>query len=351
MKAAVLNAFGAPLTIEEIDDPHPGPDDAVIRVKACGIDGTDLKLLDGFGYTPDLPFIMGHEAAGVIESVGERVTVFKPGDRVIPYNFLIPPDSPWYRTDREQLCPDMIGVVGVKNRNGGYAEKLLLPAEQLVQIPEGISWRDAAVYCDAGLTAYHAVDRSRLTKGETVLVIGVGGVGSFAIQFARLAGARVIALDRLQTKLDWARTLGATVAVTSDEVGEAVRAFTNGEGLECVLDIVGTEQTMAVGIDAVRGGGRIVVVGYTPDIFALSGKRLAQNELEIIGSRAGSRKELAGALALTAAGKIRSIVTDTAPLDQVNEALDKLRRGEVIGRLVLDIAMDADEVDRMKLTA
>lgn len=341
MKAAVLRAFGAPLSIEEVDDPHPGPDEAVICVKACGIDGTDLKLLDGLGYTPGLPFIMGHEVAGVVDSVGDRVTAFKPGDRVIPYNFLIPPGNAWYRTEREQLCPEMLGVVGVKNHHGGYAEKLLLPADQLVLIPAGIAWRDAAVHCDAGLTAYHAVRRSRLTMGETALVIGVGGVGSYAVQLAKLAGARVIAVDRLQTKLDWARDLGATEAVCSDEVSRTVRDLTDGGGVDCVMDIVGTEQSFATAIDAVCAGGRIVVVGYTSDSFPLSGKRLAQNELEVIGSRAGSRKELGVALGLTAASLIRSIVTDTAPLNLVNEALDKLRRGEVVGRLVLDITIDA----------
>ena len=343
MKAAILKAFGAPLLIEEVDDPRPGPDDAVVKVGVCGIDGTDLKLLDGFGYTPELPFVMGHEAAGVVESVGGRVMTVRPGDRVIPYNFLIPPESPWYQTEREQLSPDMLGVVGVKNRNGGYAERLLLPARQLVRIPDGIAWHDAAVHCDAGLTAYHAVRRSRLTLGETALVIGVGGVGSFAIQFARLAGARVIASERTQAKLDWAHSLGATEVVESNDVSRAVRDLTNGRGVDCVLDIVGTEQTMAAAVDAVSPGGRIVIVGYTPDAFALGGKRIAQNELEIVGSRGGSRKELTAALNLTAAGLVRSIVTDRAPLAKVNEALAKLRRGDVLGRLVLDIATTTGE--------
>ena len=340
MKAAILKAFGTPLSIEEVDDPHPGPDDTVLRVRVCGIDGTDLKLLDGFGYTPELPFIMGHEAAGVVETVGDRVTAFKPGDRVIPYNFLIPSESSWYQTEREQLSPDMQGIVGVKNRNGGYAERLLLPARQLVRIPDGIAWHDAAVHGDAGLTAYHAIRRSRLTLGETALLIGVGGVGSFAIQFARLAGARVIAAERTRTKLDWALHLGATEVVESDHVARAVRDLTDGRGVDCVVDIVGTEQTMAAAIDAVSPGGRIVIVGYTPDSLALSGKRLAQNELEVIGSRAGSRRELSAALSLTAAGLVRSIVTDRAPLESVNEALAKLRRSEVVGRLVLDIVTE-----------
>lgn len=338
MRAALLKAFGSPLVVEETAEPAAGPDDIVIDVKVCGIDGTDLKLLDGFGYTPDLPFIMGHEAAGVVHSVGARVTAVSPGDRVLAYNFLLSPDSHWFQSDREQLAPDISGVIGVKNCNGGYAEKLVLPAYQVVPVPNEVAWHDAAVFADAGLTAFHAVRRSRLTFGETVLVIGAGGVGSFAIQYAKLAGATVLVAERTAAKREWAKRLGADAAIATEDAAQAVKALTGNRGVDCVLDLVGTEQTMVAATDAVAAGGRIVIVGYTPDVLPLSGRQLAQNEIEVIGSRAGSRKELRAALDLAASGKLRSIVTDRAPLGQVNQALDKLRRGEVLGRLVLDIA-------------
>lgn len=338
MRAAVLRAFGSPLSIEEIEDPRPGPYDVIVNVQVCGIDGTDLKLVDGFGYAPDLPFIMGHEVAGFVEAVGARVASLRPGDRVIPYNFVIPRESLWFRSDREQLAADMIGVVGVRNCNGGYAEKLVLPEYQFVRIPDGVDWHDAAVHGDAGLTAYHAVQRSRMVTGETVVVIGAGGVGSFAIQFAKLIGARVIVAERTPLKRNWALQLGADEVVAAETMVDDIKKLTGGHGAACVLDIVGTEQTMAAAVDVIEAGGRVVIVGYTPDYMNLAGKRLAQNEIEVMGSRAGSRKDLSAALNLTAAGKIRSIVTDRAPLREVNEALAKLRRGEVIGRLVLDIA-------------
>ncbi len=337
MKAAVLKAFGSPLAIEEVAEPKAGPDDIVIDVQVCGIDGTDLKLLDGFGYTPDLPFIMGHEAAGIVHSVGARVTTVKRGDRVLAYNFLIAPESRWFQSEREQLAPDMTGVVGVKNCNGGYAEKLVLPGYQVVGIPDGVAWHDAAVHGDAGLTAFHAVRRSRLAVGETMLVIGAGGVGSFAIQYAKLAGAVVIVAERTAAKREWAKGLGADAAIATEDMAASAKTLAGAGGVACVLDLVGTEQTMVAALGAVAAGGRVVIVGYTPDVLPLSGKRLAQNEIEVIGSRAGSRKDLAAALDLAAAGKIRSIVTDRAPLAEVNQALARLRRGEVLGRLVLDI--------------
>jgi propanol-preferring alcohol dehydrogenase len=337
VRAAVLKAFGQALSIEQIEEPRAGPDDAVVRVIACGIDGTDLKLLDGFGYTPDLPFVMGHEPAGIVESVGANVRGVKPGDRVITYNFLIPRASAWFQSEREQLCPDMLGVIGIKGHSGGYAEKLAVPAHQLVRVPDSLAWHDAAVHCDAGVTAYHAVRRSRLALGETALVIGVGGVGSFAVQFAMLSGARVIAVERTEAKHAWARTLGVRDILGVENVGGAVSELTDGRGADCVIDIVGSEATMAIALDAVAVGGRIALVGYTPDSFILPGNRLAQNEIEVIGSRCGSRRELVEALRLSAEGRVRSIVTDREPLERVNEAVAKLRNGEVLGRLVLDV--------------
>ena len=191
----------------------------------------------------------------------------------------------------------MLGVVGVKGHAGGYAEKLRVAARQLVAIPEGVGWHDAAVHCDAGLTAWHAVGRSRLAATETVLVIGVGGVGSFAVQFARLAGARVVAAERTQAKLDWARKLGVDEAIlfSRDRSSCARPQRRAWRGLRARHRWHGRDHGAAA-IDAVAVGGRIVVVGYTPDSFTLAGKRLAQNELEVIrvarrlaaGSRGGA---------------------------------------------------------------
>lgn len=339
MKAALLTKFGAPLELTEVPDPQPGADDVVLRVLACGIDGTDLKLLEGFGYAPELPFIMGHEPAGVVEKVGQNVRDVAPGDRVIPYIFLIPPENPWYRSPREQLCPEMTGVIGVKQAQGGYAERLCVPARQLVRIPDGLAWHDAAVLCDAGLTAWHAVKRARIGSGERVLVIGVGGVGSFAVQFATSSGADVIAVERSVEKAAWARHLGVALVISADarDVGAEVRRLTEG-GVDCVLDIVGSSASLAAGIGALRPGGRLVLVGYTPDEYRLSAKQFAQNEFELIGSRGGSYRDLQAVVGRVASGGVRSIVTCRRPLAEVNEALAELKSGGVMGRLVLDVA-------------
>ena len=340
MKAAVLREFGKPLSLEEVETPQPGADEVLIKVKAAGIDGTDLKLLEGFGYRPDLPFIIGHEPAGVVHEMGSAVTGFKPGDRVITYNFTTCGNCLLCRTNREQLCPNMTGVLGARGRPGGHAEFLNMPARQVVAFPETISFSDAAVLCDAGITALHAVDRSGLKLGETVAIIGVGGVGSYAVQFAKLAGARVIAVDVTDAKNERALQLGADEAInsSSQDAVQQIRQLTDGWGVDCVIDIVGKETTIAAGVEALRNGGRIVIVGYTPEQYPLNGKQIAQNELQVIGTRCGRKQDLINTVRLVAEGKTKSIVTDQFPFDQINDALSKLRAGEVLGRLVLQVA-------------
>ena len=159
MKAAVLKQLGQPLEIEERPRPAFGAEEALIQVMACGTDGTDLKIVDGFGYSPELPAILGHEVAGVVSEVGERVTQVSPGDRVVVYNFSTCGRCRMCRTRREQLCPHMTGVLGAKDR-GGHAEFLAIPARQLVPLPDNIAWPEAAVLADARITALHAVDRA-----------------------------------------------------------------------------------------------------------------------------------------------------------------------------------------------
>ncbi len=339
MKAAVLHEFGQALKIESIETPEPGPDDVLVKVMACGVDGTDLKMLDGFGYRAELPFVMGHEPAGVVARTGSNVADVRPGDRVTTYNFVTCGECRNCRSGRTQLCPDIGGIVGVKGIAGAYAEYFTVPAKQIVQLPDGIDWADAAVLADAGITAYHSVDRSRIRDGETVVIVGAGGVGSFVVQFARFTGARVISVERTRVKCSRAAELGAdeTINASEADVAAEVRRMTGGWGADCVIDVVGSETTIAAGIDSLANGGRFVLVGYTPDSWTLEGKRMAQNELEFLGTRCGGRSDIAAAARLVADGKTRSIVTERFPLEAVNEAHAKLRGGEVLGRLVLTI--------------
>lgn len=336
MKAAVLRQIGEPLTIEQVRRPIPGAGEALVRVRACGIDGTDLKLLDGFGYVPQLPFIMGHEIAGEVSEVGADVKGFAPGDRIAAYNFVTCGACRYCRAFRDQLCLSMRGIVGILDVPGGYAEYVCLPAQQLIHLPDGVCWADGATCCDAGMTALHAVERADAQIGDTALVIGIGGVGSVVTQLLAASGIEVIAVDIDVNKADWVRQQGAKAFLDSrsDDVAAQVQHMTGGIGVDRAIDVVGLESTMRAGFASLRRAGRLVVVGYTPEHFPLPGVELAQNEKEVIGTRAGRRHDLERCLQLVAAGKLRSIVRRQYPLDQVNEALAQLRAG-VIGRIVL----------------
>ncbi len=336
MKAALLHELGQRLRIEDVARPKPGAGEVLVKARACGIDGTDLKLLDGFGYVPDLPFIMGHEIAGEVEAVGAGVSAFAPGDRVAVYNFVTCGACFYCRSFRDQLCLNMGGIVGVLDLPGGFAEYVCLPAQQLIALPDNVSYADGATCCDAGMTALHAVDRADVRIGDRVLVIGIGGVGSMVTQLLAGSGVEVIAVDIDASKEEWALRQGASAfsSAAGGELVSLVQALSDDIGVDRVIDVVGLESTMTAGFASLRRGGRLVAVGYTPELFPLSGKELAQNEKEVIGARAGRRDDLRRCLMLYASGALTSIVRAAYSLDQVNEALAHLRSGAT-GRIVL----------------
>ena len=238
---------------------------------------------------------------------------------------------------REQICVNLIAVVGVRSEGSGYAEYLTISPKQLVRLPDNISWPDAAVCCDAVITSVHALDRARLKLGETVLVIGTGGVGSMTLQLTKIAGARVIAVNQSKDREQWSFDNSADEVLDSSkmDIPAAVRELTDGMGVDCVLDIVGNTSTMTDGINSLRHGGRLVIVGYSRETYPLEGKYLAQNELEIIGTRCGRKQDLINSVKLMADGKIKSIVTEIYPMEKANEALTSLRSGKTLGRTVL----------------
>ena len=337
MKAAVLQELGKPLQMREIETPKPGPSEVLVQVMACGIDGTDLKLLDGFGYVPDLPFVMGHEVAGIVAEVGSLVNDFKPGDHVVIYNFFYCGRCLLCRTHHEELCVNMEGPLGARGKRGGYAEYCCVTARQLVKLPEHVPWPDAAICCDAGITSFHALDRGRVHMGESVLVIGVGGVGSMVIQLTKLAGARVIAAIRSERRAQQALAMGADELINSTEndVTKVVHSLTDGLGADCVIDNVGNTETLTYGFDSLRHGGRLVIVGYTPELYRVNGKLTAQNEKEIIGSRAGRLQHMVDIVGLDSTGRIKTKLTNMNTLEEANEALAFLRTGKTLGRVVL----------------
>jgi len=339
MKALVVKEFGGPLIVEDVPIPKPNADEVLLRVKACAVDQFDLTIRDGKFPTAKTPIILGHEIAGLVESVGANVDNFQAGDRVTSTLYLTCGRCRYCLTGRETICADFKGYVGI-HTPGAYAEYTIIPAVNLVKIPESISFPQGSVLANAIGTPYHALTkRARLQPGERIIVTGAGGgVGSHAIQLAKMMGAFVMAVDIGEEKLFLARELGADVVfdASSGDFSETSREWTDGEGVEVVLELVGTK-TFDSSIKSLSRGGRMVIVGsHTGTELKASPQAMIANEWEILGSRNVTKRELAEVVALVAAGKVKPIVTGTYPLEEAEALHQKLRKQEIIGRVVLE---------------
>ena len=340
MKALVVREFGGPLLLEELPIPQPGPQDVLLRVKACALDQFDLTIRDGrFAMAKTLPIILGHEIAGVVEAVGAEVSAFSPGDRVTSTLYLTCGKCRYCLTGRETICADFKGYVGI-HTPGAYAEYTTIPEANLVKLPDSIPFAEGSVIANAIGTPYHALTRrARLQPGERVIITGAGGgVGVHAVQLARLMGAFVMGVDIGAQKLQMARDMGADVVydASSGDFSALAREWSGGEGADVVLEMVGTA-TFQSSLKSLGRGGRMIIVGsHTGTELAASPQAMIANEWEILGSRNVTKRELVEAVALVASGRIRPVVTGTYPLEQAEALHDRLRRQEIIGRVVLE---------------
>ena len=337
MKAARLHEYGKPLNLDEVPIPKIGPNEALVKVKACGVCHTDISLIDG--NARNLPLTLGHEPAGDVVEVGRDVSQVKVGDRVVASFYLTCGECYFCRIGRESLCTNLVGHLGF-NCDGGYAEYLKSPARSLVHLPEEVPYEVGGICGDAVATSYHAVmKRAKVEAGSNVMIQGTGGLGLSTLQVAKLAGARVIAVDIRDEKLEFARKLGADEVINAaeEDVVEAVKRLTDGEGADYVFEFVGGAQTIDQAIRSLRRTGKLVIIGHMPEKFSTTASQLISGELEILGSRANTRQDLVDTLKLIKTGKfnIKPIITNHYPLSQVNTALNLLRRGEILGRTVI----------------
>jgi NAD+-dependent secondary alcohol dehydrogenase Adh1 len=334
MRAAQLTEYHRPLELVDHPEPEPaGPRDVVVRIGGAGVCATDLHAQDGHMEAAGvrLPLVLGHENAGWVDAVGDDVTAASAGDAVLLY----PPYSCGIcvpcRRGQEMFC-DRHQFTGL-SRDGGFAEYVLVDERSLVPLPPGVEPADVAPHADAGITAYHAAKKllPRLVPGSTAVVIGVGGVGHIALQLLRaLGGGRVVAVDTDERRRALAQELGAD-EVLADAAD--VREATNGVGADVVLDFVATDATHALCLGMLARGGLYSTVGYG-GVVTVPSVELVVGETEIVGNLVGSWIDLWELLQLHGRGEIR-LVTQTHPLESVNDVLDSLRSGDVTGRAVL----------------
>ena len=339
MKAAVLEEFNAPLTIREVDTPEVGPDEVLVRVKACSLCGSDLKIVAGVYPATTLPHIPGHEIAGEVFEVGSGVIDVKKGDRVLIYFYLNCGQCIHCRSGRDSLCQNLKGHIGF-DTNGGMAEYIVVPATNVVLFDHSIAFPQAALIPDAMGTPYHALkDRARLQEGDLLVIVGVGGLGLHALQIAKTFGARVLALDTKDRHLDKARQLGADIVLNPehDDVSRVLQQEGPAGGADVVMDLVGTPKAIEQAVEYVRPAGKLLVVGYDlSGPFSVWAAIMVMKELQIVGCRATTRKNLAELVELVEQRRILPVVDDILPLAKIKEAYDRLDRGQVMGRIVVE---------------
>lgn len=337
MKAAVFHGPGRPLTVEEVPTPEPGPDEVLVRVAACGVCHTDLHYLDHGTPTFKMPpLVLGHEIAGTLASRDPSGRL-REGEHVLLPAVLSCGHCAACRTGRENIC-DRSVMLG-NTVDGGYAEYIAVPAKDVFRLPEEIPLAEGAIIADALTTPYHAVvNRGRVQPGDRVVVVGCGGVGLNVVQVAAALGARVVGADISPAKLDWALRVGAEAVLNVAEAerpDRALRELTAG-GADVAFEAVGRPETQELAASAVRTGGRVVLVGYSPDPMTLNTGRVMFRELEILGSLGCRPVDYPRVIELVRQGRLRvaELVTRRFRLEDIAAAFDHLRSGAAIRSVV-----------------
>lgn len=333
MKTAVVNAFGAPAVVEERPTPHPGPGQVLVRLEACGLCHTDIHAMRGdWPVKPGLPLVPGHEGVGIIEQLGDGVTIRKVGQRVaMPWLGHACGECRYCVDGRENLCEKQYN--NGYSVDGGYAEYMLADARFAVPVPDGVTPLDAAPLTCAGVTTYAAIKNAHITPGETVAVFGIGGLGHLAVQYARLVGAKVIAVDVSEEKLALATELGADHVVNA-ELTDPVAAIRDLGGADAAVVLAVARAVFHQAFDSLNRGGRLVLVSLPADgTLTIPIFDTVLKGISVIGSIVGTRQDLVEVFDLHAAGRTR-VITQTRDLEQVNASVDEVLAGTVPARLV-----------------
>lgn len=340
MRAMVLREFGQPLSWEEVPEPKLGPRQALVRSKANGLCATDLKIVDGLVKSAKRPLLLGHESAGVVAEVGSEVESVRPGDRVVMVAKQTCGRCRLCRAGHEEMCLNSPGRMGFEI-DGGFGELVAVAERNLVKVGPQVSMEAASLIGGTLGSLLHAIRMARVELGETAVVFGLGGLGIHALQILRHLGASVIGVDVREAKLEKARELGALHTINALEADpvKTVLGLTSGVGADLALEIVGGAAVPPViqqCIDLLRPGGRLVILGYHYEqTVPVDPAKLVYRWLQIIASHNHSVRDVADAASLVNDGRVKAVISATAPMREANEALAQLRAGDPIGRIVL----------------
>jgi propanol-preferring alcohol dehydrogenase len=336
MHAAVVERFGAPLVLREVEIPSPGHGRILVKTEACGVCHTDIHAANGdWPVKPTLPFIPGHEAIGLVVEVGAGVSIVKEGDRVgVPWLYSACGHCEYCLSGAETVCPE--AQFGGYTKNGGFAEYILADPNYVAHIPAGLTPTEAAPLICAGITTCKGIKETQAKPGEWIAISGAGGLGNLAVQYAKAMGLLVCAVDIDDGKLALAKEAGAdfTVNARNGDPAVAVRKATGG-GAHGVLITAPSLPAFHQGVAMTRKRGTCVLVGLPPGEFPVLLFDLVANCVTIRGSFVGTRKDMAEALAFGARGLVRAHI-ELQPLSSINRVFERLEQGEVASRVVLE---------------
>jgi len=335
MQAAVLNGVNQ-VEVRNLPEPEPGPGQVLVKIEVSGLCTTDRDLITGHTLMAEFPRILGHQAAGKVQSLGAGVTDFNTGDRVVSTIDVVCGDCPYCRRGRSNLCKKLkrIGF----ERDGSHAEYVVVPQANLVHLPETIPFDQGSILADAVASMYHAlIIRAQMKAGDKVVMLGIGGVGIQGVQLARLSGADVLVTSRQPERLRGATDQGADRAVNPEheDVLQAVKDFTDDEGADIVVDAIGLENTIQMGVDMARPGGKIIVFGNIQESFSARFSDIFMPEKDILGSRANTKEDLVAVTDLVAKGKITPLVSQHFPLSDFHKAIAEIDKNTLVGRAVI----------------
>lgn len=329
MKALVHTAANK-FEIQDFPKPVPGPKDVLLRVKACGICGSDVHGMTGHTGRRQPPIIMGHEATGIIEEVGKDITKFKVGDRITFDSTVYCNRCSYCLQGRINLCSSrmVLGVsTGEYRRHGAMAEYLTVPEHIVFKLPETVSCHQGALIEPLSISL-HGVNRGKLRINDKVAVLGCGIIGLMAIQCAKLAGCgTLVAVDMNEARLDMAKKVGADVVVNpmKEKAMDVILGLTGGEGADAVFEAVGIEKTVGEALSWVRKGGRLVLIGNLAPTVPIGLQSIVTREIDVYGSCASSG-EYQDCVDMIGSGRIKvePYISKVAPLEEGQMWFDKL---------------------------
>lgn len=335
MKAAVVTEFAKPLDVREVAKPVVSDGSILVRIEASGVCHTDLHAAEGdWPVKPAPPFIPGHEGVGIVAEVGKGVRSVKEGDRV---------GVPWLHTacgrcrhcagGWETLCPEQVNTG--YGTNGGFAEFVAADPDYVGHLPDEVDFAPGAPILCAGVTVYKGLKETEAKPGQTVAIVGIGGLGHLAVQYAKAMGLHVIAVDISDDKLALATRSGADQVYNAASTDAAAEIGAAG-GVEGVLVTAVSPDSFAQGVAMLARGGTMSLVGLPPGGFELPIFDVVLTRKTIRGSIVGTRNDLAEALAFAAEGKVASHFS-IDKLDNINAIFERMRQGTIDGRVVMEI--------------